>query len=171
MSTYQINRWDVVIFGNNNTRVPMIYIKPDLTFLNFIKENKYAVVCEISGTGQVYDGKKIPGMVYESSYIPSCRPNFFNKTGYYVITLWSNWYGYPEPGKEGVVKFYGLKDSSSNNNKKSNKLIEVKNENGPDIPEIYRSVKGIKVNNTLLLTIGIIISLGVIIFLVLNKKK
>lgn len=171
MSEYKINRWDVVLFGNSNTRVPMIYIKPDLTFINFIKENNSAVVCEISGTGTVYDGKKIPGMVYESSYIPSCRPNFFNKTGYYVITLWANWYGYPEPDKEGVVKFYGLKGSSTNNQKLSTIKNENKDENGPDtMSEFDISVRGMKVKNTFL-TMGIVISLAVIIFLVLNKKK
>ncbi len=105
MSQYKIERWDVVMFGNSSTRVPMIYIKPDLSFLKFVRENHFAVVCEISGTGTVYDGKKIPGIMDKSCYIPNGRPNFFDKNGYYVVTLWSNWYGYPVPGKEGLVKF------------------------------------------------------------------
>ena len=93
------------MFGNSSTRVPMIYIKPDLSLLKFVRENHFVVACEISGTGTVYDGKKIPGIMDKSCYIPNGRPNFFDKNGYYVVTLWSNWYGYPVPGKEGLVKF------------------------------------------------------------------
>ena len=99
MSEYKIERWDVVMFNNSLTKVPMIYIKPDLTFLEFARNNNFAVACEISGTETVYDGKIIPGVVDKSYNVPNCRPNFYEKTGFYVITLWANWYGYPEPGK------------------------------------------------------------------------
>jgi len=108
MSKYEIKRWDVVMFDNSITKVPMIYVKPDLTFLEFIKSNNYAVMCEIEGTGTVYDGKKIPGVVDKSCFVPNCRPNFFDKTGYYVITLHASWYGYPEPHKLGLVSFAGI---------------------------------------------------------------
>jgi hypothetical protein len=56
----------------------MIYIKPDLSLLKFVREeNHFVVECEISGTGTVYDGKKIPGIMEKSCYIPNCHPNFF----------------------------------------------------------------------------------------------
>lgn len=109
MSQYKIERFDVVMFGNSTTKVPMLYIKPDLTFLEFARSNNYAVSVEINGTGTIYDGKIIPGVVDKSCYVPNCRPNFYEKTGYYVITLWSNWYGYLEPDKLGTVKFFGMK--------------------------------------------------------------
>ena len=114
MSQYKIERWDVVMFGNSTTRVPMIYIKPDMTFLDFVRNNNYAVVCHINGTGTVYDGKEIPGVVDKSCFVPNCRPNFCEKTGFYVVTLWANWYGYPEPGKLGSVSFSGLKAAPDN---------------------------------------------------------
>jgi len=114
MNSYPINRWDVVMFGNSTTRVPMIYIKPDIAFKEFIKKNSYAVMCEISGTDTVYDNKQIPGVADTSCVIPNCRPNFCEATGLYVITLWSNWYGYPSPDKPGFVKFIGMKDSDEN---------------------------------------------------------
>lgn len=109
MSLYKIERWDVVMFKNSSSQVPLIYIKPDLTFLEFAQANNFAVMCEISDSGTEYDGKLIPGVVDKSCNIPNCRPNFFDKTGYYVITLNANWYGYPAPNKLGNVKFSGFK--------------------------------------------------------------
>ena len=107
MTEYKIERFDVVMFGNSITKVPLIYIKPDLEFLEFAKKNHNVIECEINNTGTIYDGKKIPGMVYKSSNIPSRRDNFFNDTGLYVISLWANWYGYPEHSSNGKVKFAG----------------------------------------------------------------
>ena len=92
MTSYKIYRWNVVLFGNSNTKVPMIYIKPDLELLEFIKANSYTVACNINDTGTIYDGKTIPGVVDVSCNVPNCRPNFCAKTGLYVITLWANWY-------------------------------------------------------------------------------
>lgn len=124
MSQYNIERWDVVMFNNSVTKVPMIYVKPDLTFLDFIRNNNYAVMCEISGTGTIYDGKKIPGVVDKSCYVPNCRPNFYDKTGFYVITLVANWYGYPNDGNMGEVKFSGMKKPISNSYKHYGPAVE-----------------------------------------------
>lgn len=108
MSSYPIYRWNPVITGNTIHKTPMISIKPDIAFMEFIRDNHFAVVCEISGTNTIYDQKNIPGIVNSSCCTPSCRPNFCEQTGLYVITLWSNWYGYPEPDKLGTVKFFGM---------------------------------------------------------------
>lgn len=132
MSEYKIHRWDAVM-GNNNQKVPMIYIKPDLTFMNFIKKNNYTVVVKISGTGTNYDDIKegIIGVVDKSSNHPNCRPNFFKETGLYVVTLQSNWYGYPYSEKEdknGNASFYGLHaapDTSFNKEETDTKLNET----------------------------------------------
>lgn len=113
MSKYKIERWDAVMFNNSLTKVPMIYIKPDITFVDFVNNNNFAVACEISDTETVYDGKVIIGIVDKSCYVPNYRPNFCEKTGLYVITLWANWYGYPEYNKMGVVKFSGMKGNSN----------------------------------------------------------
>lgn len=102
------------MFNNSVTKVPMIYIKPDLTFLEFARANSFAVMCEISGTGTQYDGRKIPGVVDKSCNVPNCRPNFCEKTGWYVITLWANWYGYPNVGENGMVKFSGMNAAPDN---------------------------------------------------------
>jgi hypothetical protein len=106
MTEYNIERFDVAMFGNSITKVPLIYIKPDLELLEFARKNHHVVECEIINTGSIYDGKKIPGVIDMSSSVPSRRPNFFNDTGLYVVSLWSNWYGYPENG--GKVKFAGI---------------------------------------------------------------
>jgi hypothetical protein len=108
MSEYKIERWDVILLDNH--RVPVIYIKPDLEFVEFIRKNDYNIVAEINHTGTVYDMKKINAIVDQSAYNLNCRPNFFTDTGYYVITLNSSWNGYPKPDKLGTVVFYGLRN-------------------------------------------------------------
>ena len=106
MSDYQILMWDVILV--NNHRTPIIYIKPDLAFIEFIRKNDYRVVVVINGTGMVYDGQKIVGDVNLSSMVPNCRPNFFAETGLYVITLHSSWNGYPTETNLGNAKFFSL---------------------------------------------------------------
>ena len=61
MSTYQIKRWDAVIFGNDNNQSPMFYITPDMYLLEFFKANQYSVFCEVRGSDSVYEGMIIPG--------------------------------------------------------------------------------------------------------------
>jgi hypothetical protein len=104
MTEYKIERWDVLLI--NNKRVPAIYIKPDLNFMNFVKDHNYDIISIISGTGTEYDNKKINGFVNQSSYWPNCRPNFYSNSGLYIITLDSSWSGYPSFEKLGTVKFF-----------------------------------------------------------------
>ena len=118
MASYKIQRWDAVMFGSSITKSPMIYIKPDLPFLNFIKQNNYVVLAQIKDSNTIYDGKNIPGVVYRSCQIPNCRPNYFDETGFYTITLSANWHGYPNQDTLGYVSFQGLND---NNNQKEQK--------------------------------------------------
>jgi hypothetical protein len=115
--TYEIKRWDGVMFGNSITKVPIIYIEPDLDFLEFIRRTNFAVLAVISGTDTIYDADPnssvntigIPGVVDKSCFIPNCRPNFYDKTGLYVVTLaGATWNGYPHPAKLGRVSFKGL---------------------------------------------------------------
>jgi hypothetical protein len=109
MSNYNIKRWDPVTSDGDDIK-PMIYIEPDITFLEFVKANNFNVLCEISGTDTCYDKNMIVGIVNKSSNVPNCRPNFYNKTGLYVITLDTTWVDYPKFEKLGTVKFYGLKE-------------------------------------------------------------
>ena len=93
---------------------PLIYIKPDEAFLSFVRANKFAVLCEISGTGMNYDHQPgssvlIPGVVSRSSVVPNCRPNYYAATEYYVVRLLAPWIGYPNKNL-GQVKFFGLEE-------------------------------------------------------------
>ena len=56
MTHYKIERWDAILV--NDERVPAIYIKPDITFLEFISKNSNAVVAAINNTKTNYDNKK-----------------------------------------------------------------------------------------------------------------
>ena len=66
--------------------------------------NNFNILCEISGTDTCYDGQMIVGIVNKSSNMPNCRPNFYNKSGLYVITLQTTWVDYPKFEKLGTVK-------------------------------------------------------------------
>lgn len=107
-SKYPIQRWDAYINGYVTKKVPIIYIKPDTAFMNFCRVNNNAIYAKVSGTGLPYDSFTIKGVVKKSCNVPNYRPNYFEKTGYYVIVLDFGWYGWPSPKSLGTVEFYGL---------------------------------------------------------------
>lgn len=104
MTQYKIERWDAIF--DNNKRVPAIYIKPDINFMNLIAKNNIISV-NINNTKTHYDNKVFTGVVNQSSYFPNCRPNFYAQTGLYIITLQNApWIGYPTPDSLGDAKVY-----------------------------------------------------------------
>ena len=109
--SYPIQRWDV-LSGYNVSKVPAIYIMPDIPFMDFIRANDYKLVCQINNTNSSYDGLYYEGSVSLSSDMPNCRPNFFAKTGLYIITLNGQWMGYPCESSLGVVTIFGRNKST-----------------------------------------------------------
>ncbi len=111
---YKIERFDVML--KNGTKYPVVYIKPDMKFLELIRNNSYAIMVELFNTG-IYDCRWIPATVDKSCSVPACRPNYYEDTGYYVLTLFVTWNGYPiNSCNLGSVKIMGLdevKNSSS----------------------------------------------------------
>ena len=101
----------------------MLYVEPDLNFLNFIKDNNYTIVLSISDTNNTYDLKEVVGVVNKSSNVPNCRPNFFDKTNLYVITLYTQWNGYPPLDSLGKINIIGMNDNSNKN--ESTKLAQI----------------------------------------------
>jgi hypothetical protein len=104
---YPIMRWDVVLSSDNH-RIPMIYIKPDTDLLEFWRANKFICAVKMDGTEMGYDGNITIGFIQQSLNTPNCRPNLFNTTGWYCVTLQSSWLGYPIEGKLGTASFFGL---------------------------------------------------------------
>lgn len=93
-------RSEIVSWNPINTECSLlkasIYIKPTLEVLKFFQKSPmYRAVVKIGGTGTCYDNRNIFAIISKSSDVPNCRQNFFNSTGLYVITLETNWYGYP----------------------------------------------------------------------------
>ena len=144
MSTYQIKRWDAVIFGNDNSQSPMFYVTPDMYLLEFFKANQYSVFCEVRGSGSVYDGMIIPGVVNQSAYTPNCRPNYFEDTNTYVVTLNMDFKGYPN--RNGSVIFSGYK----------NPKPQVKpSPNTPSVPMPKRVIPSIHSNKIPIDSVGL----------------
>lgn len=121
---YPIERWDVALFKNSITKVPIIYIKPDDLFITFADKNNYIVNATITNTNTIYDGKTLIGVVDKSSRIPNDKPNFFKKYGWYVISLWADWHGYPHPSTLGNVTFSGLNAVTEDDIKKVSELLD-----------------------------------------------
>lgn len=106
MPKYKIERWDGVIPKGQTFPQPMIYFKPDKAFIDYAKENKYTVMINISDTESPYDKDAFVGIIDSSGYYPEYRPNFYNDTGLFVITLQAEWAGYPP--KNGNMLIRGL---------------------------------------------------------------
>jgi hypothetical protein len=106
MSHYQIVRWDGILAKNGINKQPIIFIMPDMDFLEFAKNNNYILSVEINGTNTIYDGKTVLGSVNNSCFMP----NFSAQTHLYVIVLDCIWNGLPNPDSLGTATFYGLKD-------------------------------------------------------------
>lgn len=105
MAEYKIERWDALSLGDPTGIRPAVYITPDIRFLDFIKNQQYKVKCLIRGTGLEYDNKVVFGTVDRSSDVPNCRPNYYEKTGQYIITLHAPWVQYPTPDALGTISF------------------------------------------------------------------
>jgi hypothetical protein len=105
MTEYKIERWDALSLGDPTGIRPAVYITPDVRFLDFIKNQQYKVKCLIRGTGLEYDNKVVFGTVDRSSDVPNCRPNYYDKTGQYIITLHAPWIEYPRSDALGTISF------------------------------------------------------------------
>lgn len=93
-STGKIYRWDSV--QDISLPKPFFYFNPTPEELEVFRKNNYILPVKVKNTGCLYDNTFTWGILKPSSLIPNCRPNFFNKTGYYTITLRTLWAGYPD---------------------------------------------------------------------------
>lgn len=105
MSSYKINRWDVVILPNNNmNKTPMIYIKPDQNFINILNNTNWVLNCKIINTNTKYDCLENLKIYFKNNTnIPNKRKNYFEKTGYICGLLNSEWFGYPNISNLGEI--------------------------------------------------------------------
>lgn len=93
----QILRWDAVIPGSRCEPKPMVYVEPDLILLEYIQQNKgKQILVSIQNSNSFYDNTSYFAVIDKSANVPSCRPNFYEFTQLYVITLDTPWMGYPE---------------------------------------------------------------------------
>lgn len=102
-TTFKIVRWDSVLDSCGINPKPMIYVKPTKEFIEYVKRNKYMVFVKIDETGKPGYDCKMWGIVKKSAFAGGCRPNFFDKTNLWTITLDKFWNGYPK--HLGTVSF------------------------------------------------------------------
>ena len=98
---YKIERWDVILSPNGLNKQPMIYIFPDINFIELMNKHNQILSVSINNTNTQYDGQVLYGTVSRSSFIP----NFFSKTQLYTIILDCEWYGYPNSSSLGTATF------------------------------------------------------------------
>ena len=163
--TYKIKRWDGVLFGNSVNVTPIIYVKPDDNLLQFAKENNDTLLIKIKRTSSIYDNKFVSAILRKSVDVPNCLPNFFKKTGYYVLILKAEWHGYPD--YLGEFEPFGFKGGEpvEVDNKGNASLVKQK-----DLKNVKAKCVTCGMNTVSLLAVfgGIfVILLGIII---INKK-
>lgn len=105
MPEYEIKSWNAIIPKEANYPLPSVYIKPDKNFADYAKENNYTVLITVKDTNSKYDTASVLAVIDSSGYYPDYRPNFYNKTGYFILTLLSEWIGYPP--KNGKITIRG----------------------------------------------------------------
>ena len=96
MSTYKIVRWDAVLNDCTIIPKPFIYFYPDLELLEFLQRNNFRIRITIHGSNSLYDGGNIWAIAKKSTFAAGCRPNFFEGTELWVLTLDTIWNGYPK---------------------------------------------------------------------------
>ena len=166
MVEYEIKRWDSVLIGNNTFPFPMIYIKPDSEFLKKSEKIGNILKIQISDTGLNYDAKETVGVLNNSGYYPNYRPNFFNETGFYTITLSTNWIGYPL--KNGKVLIKNV-DQTDKENLKKEEDLEKKITLDNYKEDYTENSDNLNTNQIGLISIVILVFFGV--FAVLSFKK
>lgn len=81
-----------------------VFIKPTLEMLRFFNRSVFhRGVVRVVDSNSCYDGPNRFATIDKSSDVPNCRQNFYNATGLYVITLDTQWQGYPL--KNGTIEF------------------------------------------------------------------
>lgn len=109
MPKYEIQSWNSVIPKGSTFPLPMIYIKPDSSFIDYAKKNNWQVLVKITDSDSPYEGNEFYATIDSSGYFPNFRPYFYNDKGYFTVTLLSQWRGYPKE-KNGNAIIRGLED-------------------------------------------------------------
>lgn len=142
MPVYDIQRWDAIIPKDTEFPYPAVYIKADDNFIEYAKANKNIVLCTVSESGSDFDGVELTGFIASSRDYPSFRPNFFQDTNYYVITLFRNWGSYPP--NNGKISLRGTAGENAINSAEipETKFVAPKPFPFPPSFETYSTVGG-----------------------------
>jgi hypothetical protein len=95
MPNFKIESWNPVIPENAVFPFPVLYIKPTNGLLEYAKQNKFTILVTVMNSNSVYDNKPMIAVLDSSAYFPNSRINFYNKYGFYTLSLVANWIGYP----------------------------------------------------------------------------
>lgn len=96
MPSYKIESWNPIIPDKATFPFPMLYIKADSGLLSYAKKYNYNILVTIRNSNSTYDNKPIVGVLDSSNSFPNSeRSNFYNRFGFYTITLVASWLGYP----------------------------------------------------------------------------
>lgn len=167
MPTFTIERWDSVIPPGKTEPHPMIYIKPDKDFIKYAEENENIVLVTISNTGLKYDTQSFVGIVNSSMNFPNDRPIFFDTTGFFVITLFARWLGYPTNNGSALIEGRSGLDKVQ--------FQEEKQYRPPEPIEMYNSMSkscsGFSDKQILMVVILIMIIFGILFVFSLRKKE
>ena len=92
--TYKIINWEGII-STGSTPLTSLTIVPDLELIQVLERNKNNMLqIQISGTNSGYDNVWF-GLFDKAANVPSCRKNFYDLTGFWIVTINCPWIGAP----------------------------------------------------------------------------
>jgi hypothetical protein len=92
--TYKIINWEGII-STGSTPLTSLTIIPDLELIQVLERNKNNMLqIQISGTNSGYDNVWF-GLFDKAANVPSCRKNFYDLTGFWIVTINCPWIGAP----------------------------------------------------------------------------
>ena len=124
---YKINKWIPVSFDENTT-YPMVYIKADVSLLEFIDTTNGKGIAKITGTFSSYDRNMYTCSVNKANMTPTLDVGDIEEDELYVVTLHTPWIKKPNTNgkiefspltKTSLERFRAVNKNSNNSNNKS----------------------------------------------------
>lgn len=167
--TYKIINWEGII-STGSTPLTSLTIIPDLELIQVLERNKNNMLqIQISGTNSGYDNVWF-GLFDKAANVPSCRKNFYDLTGFWIVTINCPWIGAPN----NYGQFNILNGPYNNYNKKHHpKPLPTKSPvvtktpvTCPPVIKENFDLKSFKIENkTLIYIAGVLILLSIILLI------
>lgn len=132
---FPVYSWSGILLPERVEASPLVYIKPTKELIDYAGGVDFVLDVVVRETDSPYDGPQ-RAVLDTSLLVPDYRPNFYNKTGFYVLVLDRPWKGYPR--KLGKVE---VRQSAPHLVSLQNRMKKVDEVSSPAQVESYQTAK------------------------------